>query len=1324
MAAVKPEVNNTHSLGTTTHKWSAVHTVDLQTATLTTTGDVEVGGNLTVLGESVQIDVASLAVEDPLISMARSNAGDIVDIGFYGKYVSGGTTYFAGLYRDADDGKFKFFRDLTSEPGTTVGAGGINATIVCDIEGTIEGVAASATALETARTISVSGDATGSVSFDGTADVDIALTISNGSVENGMLVNSAISFTDGTNSESIALGQQIGFVGTLDKVDVAYDAESNTFTFSLPASITADLVGNASTATALETARTLSVSGDATGSANFDGSANADIAITIAAGAVENSMLANSSIGFSDGVNSGSKNLGEALTIAGTANEVEVAFADGAFSVGLPDSITADVVGNASTATALETTRTISVSGDATGSVSFDGTANVDIALTISASAVENSMLSSSYIGFSSGGAVDNINLGENVAIIGTENEVDVEYAAVNNTFTISLPATINADLNGNAATASTADKWDNARTITLAGDLGGSVSLDGTSNVTLTATIQAGEVENAMLQNSSTSFSDGTATQSIPLGQTLTVQGTASEVDVELAGSTFTVGLPNSVTVNQDLTVNGTINGTLSGNATSADTADKWDTPRTVSLSGDVAGSAAVDGSANVDIAITIQASAVENSMLLHSAITFGDGSSTEGIELGDSVSFVGTANEVDVAYDAASNTFTMGLPDTITADLSGNATSASSAAKWTTARTLSVSGDAAGSASIDGGANADIAITIAAGAVENSMLANNSITFGDGTTTESIALGQAVSFVGTANEVDVGYSAESNTFTVGLPDTISADVSGNASTASALGTARTIAVSGAVTGSGSFDGTADLTISTTLASGNLITVGDGSNSETLAVGGSLTFSGTANEVEVAYNNVSHILTVGLPSSIAVNAATATALETSRTLSVSGDAAGSVSFDGTANADIALTIAAGAVENSMLANSGVTFSDGSSSSAVSLGSTLTVQGTANEVDVGYADGTFTIGLPNTITADVNGNASTATALETSRTISVSGDATGSASFDGTANADIALTIAAGAVENSMLVNSGIAIAAGTNGTGGDAALNLGETLTINGTNNEVNVAVSNNAITIGLPDNVSVAGNLTVVENINCYDMTISGTLLSATAASTVRFGDTLLQLGATNVSATVDHGYYSQLEAGSFLGMCYDGSASEFMCFTTDTAPSSNTVNTAAGGFAYANLHVAGLTTSSIINGDLTLPNTTGSNGQVLTSNGAGATTWQTPVSSGGATLTELSGDTTISAGGESEYIAIFYSGSAGDYTVTLPAAGDVDAGYIVNVVHRGGIGANLSLAAAGSDTINPKDGGASSSGSLSVFSASSARVASNGVDKWYVI
>jgi len=73
----------------------------------------------------------------------------------------------------------------------------------------------------------------------------------------------------------------------------------------------------------------------------------------------------------------------------------------------------------------------------------------------------------------------------------------------------------------------------------------------------------------------------------------------------------------------------------------------------------------------------------------------------------------------------------------------------------------------------------------------------------------------------------------------------------------------------------------------------------------------------------------------------------------------------------------------AGSIANNKLSNSSITFGDGTTSSAISLGGTLTVQGTANEVEVAYSAGTFTVGLPTTITATLSGNASSATVATT-----------------------------------------------------------------------------------------------------------------------------------------------------------------------------------------------------------------------------------------------------------------------------------------------------------------------------------------------------
>ena len=66
-------------------------------------------------------------------------------------------------------------------------------------------------------------------------------------------------------------------------------------------------------------------------------------------------------------------------------------------------------------------------------------------------------------------------------------------------------------------------------------------------------------------------------------------------------------------------------------------------------------------------------------------------------------------------------------------------------------------------------------------------------------------------------------------------------------------------------------------------------------------------------------------------------------------------------------------TIASGtwqgtAIANGYLANSSITLSDGSNTTAISLGGTMTFSGTSNEIEVAESSGTVTIGLPSVIT--------------------------------------------------------------------------------------------------------------------------------------------------------------------------------------------------------------------------------------------------------------------------------------------------------------------------------------------------------------------
>ena len=57
-----------------------------------------------------------------MLSLATgNNSSDAVDIGFYGLYDdSGSQDEYAGLFRDASDEKFRLFKNLQAEPGTTV----------------------------------------------------------------------------------------------------------------------------------------------------------------------------------------------------------------------------------------------------------------------------------------------------------------------------------------------------------------------------------------------------------------------------------------------------------------------------------------------------------------------------------------------------------------------------------------------------------------------------------------------------------------------------------------------------------------------------------------------------------------------------------------------------------------------------------------------------------------------------------------------------------------------------------------------------------------------------------------------------------------------------------------------------------------------------------------------------------------------------------------------------------------------------------------------------------------------------------------------------
>lgn len=89
---------------------------------LTVTGNATIDGNLTVEGAVTYISSSTVNVDDSMLKLSANNAADTVDTGVYGLYVSGGNK-FAGYFRDATDGTFKFYDGLETEPTTTVDTG-------------------------------------------------------------------------------------------------------------------------------------------------------------------------------------------------------------------------------------------------------------------------------------------------------------------------------------------------------------------------------------------------------------------------------------------------------------------------------------------------------------------------------------------------------------------------------------------------------------------------------------------------------------------------------------------------------------------------------------------------------------------------------------------------------------------------------------------------------------------------------------------------------------------------------------------------------------------------------------------------------------------------------------------------------------------------------------------------------------------------------------------------------------------------------------------------------------------------------------------------
>jgi hypothetical protein len=247
---------------------------------------------------------------------------------------------------------------------------------------------------------------------------------------------------------------------------------------------------------------------------------------------------------------------------------------------------------------------------------------------------------------------------------------------------------------------------------------------------------------------------------------------------------------------------------------------------------------------------------------------------------------------------------------------------------------------------------------------------------------------------------------------------------------------------------------------------------------------------------------------------------------------------------------------------------------------------------TASAIVKRDADGNFTAA---TITANLSGNATTATTWRTARTLGLSGDATGTISVDGSSNQNISVVLAdtsvtpgtyGGATQiptfavdsKGRLTSAGnVSIttpanflnAAGDTGTANIALAS--DTFTITGRDGISTVAVdANNTVLIDVDNTVlrttgswTIDGSLGIAGN-----LTVAGTFVRQDVDN-VSTEDPLIQLAANNNANIVDIGLFGQANTGAstiYTALFRDASDGKYKLLTDGTELPTSTVNVTA--------------------------------------------------------------------------------------------------------------------------------------------------------------
>jgi hypothetical protein len=791
------------------------------------------------------------------------------------------------------------------------------------------------------------------------------------------------------------------------------------------------------------------------------------------------------------------------VTIGGTTTAAG-SFTTLSATSGITGDLTGNATGNAGTATTLQTARFFSTSGDATASaVSFNGSANVDLSLTLANTAVTAGSYGSTTaipvitvdskgrltsvttesiatsFGIAGTTGTDTVNGGETLTFAGASGQLSA--AVTNNTVTYSI---VDGASIANLSVTGTFTSDDiTSSQVSITGDavITGNLTVNGTQTIVNSTTVN---IDDAVVRVNS----DGTSTSA---GLEANIGGTIESILFNPVSGKWEFS--DDISTADTITATGGFTGALTGNVTG-------DVTGTVSSLANHTTTNLAEG-ANLYFTTGRANTAMDAYLVGGTGLTYSSGT----IDLDNTAVTAGV-------YGSSTN-----IPQ-ITVDAQGRITSASNIAistQWTLA------GDT-GNSVISGGDTA----TVTGGRNIATVVSGDNVTIDLDNT---IALSGNVTANGTvqgATLTDGTLSINAGDITNGSDATFSGIIQGGSLTDGTLtinsgnvtnGVAATF--SGAVQGGSIKDGTATLTggalsgattgsFSGNVSVGNLstagaVTAGNANVTGTLAYGslsdGTITITGFVDE-----DNMVSDSNVLIPTQQSVKAYVDSQLGATN-LDIAGDS-------GTASVDLdsqTLTFAGGTGLTSSV--SGQTVTVDLDNTAV----TAATYGAANSV------ATFTVDaqgrLTNAITSAISITNSQVSDFNAGIDARVSGGVgltytAGVLDLDNTAvtagTYGSATNIPQFTVDAQGRVTAASNIAVATNftiaGNSGNAdVINGGETLTVVGASGQLATTITNNQIQVGIVDGASIA-NLSVTGTLTSDDITSNQITIAGNAVIT----------------------------------------------------------------------------------------------------------------------------------------------------------------------------------------------------------------------------